>query len=139
MLCHPPDGSTSPKYKLLCFKHHNLFYQIQNALAFNRDICCHLALCLQLLPFHYIVIHNPKHSLVCRHPFMKFLTILLCQGGCILIKIVMFQVRVEKLRCYHCTRLYRHEASPSHGNCARLVWSIKNLQFWNKLFDDNSL
>jgi hypothetical protein len=19
-LCHPPDGSTSPKYKLLCFK-----------------------------------------------------------------------------------------------------------------------
>jgi hypothetical protein len=26
-LCHPPDLSTSPKYKLLCFKHHNLFYQ----------------------------------------------------------------------------------------------------------------
>ncbi len=32
--------------------HHNLFYQIQNALAFNRDTCCHLALCLRLLPFH---------------------------------------------------------------------------------------
>jgi hypothetical protein len=32
--------------------HHNLFYQIQNALAFNWDMCCHLALCLWLLPFH---------------------------------------------------------------------------------------
>ncbi len=31
---------------------HNLFYQIQNALAFNQDMCCHLALCLWLLPFH---------------------------------------------------------------------------------------
>ncbi len=36
------------------FNHHNLFYQIQNALAFNRDMCCHLALCLQLLPFHWV-------------------------------------------------------------------------------------
>ncbi len=33
--------------------HRNLFYQIQNALAFNRDMCCHLALCLRLLPFHW--------------------------------------------------------------------------------------
>jgi len=33
--------------------HHNLFYQIQNALAFNWDMCCHLALCLCLLPFHW--------------------------------------------------------------------------------------
>ncbi len=53
-LCHPPDGSTSPKYKVLI--HHNLFYQIQNALAFNRDMCCHLVLCLRLLPFHYQVL-----------------------------------------------------------------------------------
>ncbi len=51
-LCHPPDGSTSPKYKLLCLYHLNLFYQIQAALAFNRDMCCYLVLCLQLLPFH---------------------------------------------------------------------------------------
>ncbi len=35
--------------------HHNLFYQIQNALDFNRDTCCHLALCLWLLPFHWTV------------------------------------------------------------------------------------
>jgi hypothetical protein len=53
-LSHPPDGSTGPKYKLLCFIYHNLFYQIQNALAFNWDTCCHLALCLWLLPFHCI-------------------------------------------------------------------------------------
>ncbi len=52
-LCHPPDGSTSPKYKLLHFSHHNLFYQIQNAVAFNWDTCCNLALCLRLLPFHW--------------------------------------------------------------------------------------
>jgi len=32
--------------------HHNLFYQIQNVLAFNWDTCCHLVLCLRLLPFH---------------------------------------------------------------------------------------
>ena len=25
-----------------------------NALAFNRDTCCHLVFCLQLLPFHYL-------------------------------------------------------------------------------------
>ncbi len=51
-LCHPPDGSTSLKYKLLCFKPPDLFYQMQNELAFNWDMCRHLALCLQLLPFH---------------------------------------------------------------------------------------
>jgi hypothetical protein len=51
-LCHRPDGSTSPKYKLLCLYHLNLFYQIQAALVFNRDTCCHLVLCLWLLPFH---------------------------------------------------------------------------------------
>ncbi len=37
----------------MVWNHHNLFYQIQNALAFNWDTCCHLALCLWLLPFHW--------------------------------------------------------------------------------------
>ncbi len=44
-----------------------MFYQKQNARAFNWDTCCHLALCLQLLPFHCIVnfvsatvIKNPR-------------------------------------------------------------------------------
>jgi hypothetical protein len=32
---------------------HDLFYQIENALAFNRDRCCHLALCLRFLPFNW--------------------------------------------------------------------------------------
>ena len=35
------------------FNYHNLFYRIHNALAFNRDMCCQLALCLKLLPFHW--------------------------------------------------------------------------------------
>ncbi len=41
-----------PSISCCVLKHHNLFYQIHNALAFNRDTCCHLALFLQLLPFH---------------------------------------------------------------------------------------
>ncbi len=42
---------------------HNLFYQIQNTLAFNRDMCCHLVLCLQMLPFHSITIFYISLSL----------------------------------------------------------------------------
>jgi hypothetical protein len=32
-LCHPPDGSTSPKYKLLCFITTKIFCKEKNALA----------------------------------------------------------------------------------------------------------
>jgi hypothetical protein len=52
-LCQPPDGSTSPKYKLLCFITTKKISKEKNALAFNRDRCCHLVLCLRLIPFHY--------------------------------------------------------------------------------------
>jgi len=41
-----------PSISCCVLNHHNLFYQMQNALAFNRDTYCHLVLCLQLLPFH---------------------------------------------------------------------------------------
>ncbi len=41
-----------PSISCCVLKHHNLFYQIHNALAFNLDACCHLALCLRLVPFH---------------------------------------------------------------------------------------
>ncbi len=41
-----------PSISCCVLSHHNVFYQTQNALAFNWDTCCHLALCLQLLPFH---------------------------------------------------------------------------------------
>jgi hypothetical protein len=68
LVCNTPDGITS--ISSCIFNHHNLFYQIQNALAFNRDTCCHLALCLQLLPFHWtcllsLSIHLPT-SLLCK-------------------------------------------------------------------------
>ncbi len=46
---------TVPSISCCFLNHHNLFYQIQNALAFNGDMCCHLALCLQLLLFHFII------------------------------------------------------------------------------------
>ncbi len=52
-LCHPPYGSTSPKYKLLCFITAKINCKEKNALAFNRDRCCHLVLCLRLIPFHW--------------------------------------------------------------------------------------
>ncbi len=35
------------------FNSHNFFYPEQNTLAFHRDTCCHLALCLQLILFHW--------------------------------------------------------------------------------------
>jgi hypothetical protein len=52
-LSHPPDGSTSPKYKLLCFITTKKICKEKNALAFNRDRCCHLVLCLRLIPSNY--------------------------------------------------------------------------------------
>ncbi len=44
-----------PSISCCVLNHHNLFDQIQNALAFNWDTCCHLALCLRLLPFHWAI------------------------------------------------------------------------------------
>jgi hypothetical protein len=41
-----------PSISCCVLNHHNLFYQMQSVLAFNWDMCCHLALCLRLLPFH---------------------------------------------------------------------------------------
>ncbi len=43
-----------PSIGCCVLNHHNLFYQIQNALAFNRDTCCHLALSLRLLPSYFL-------------------------------------------------------------------------------------
>ncbi len=45
-----------PSISCCVLNHHNLFYQRKNALAFNQDTCCHLALCFLLLPFHYLFI-----------------------------------------------------------------------------------
>jgi hypothetical protein len=50
--CQPPEGNTSPKYKLLCFITNNFFCKEKNSPAFNRDRCCHLVLCLPLIPLH---------------------------------------------------------------------------------------
>ena len=53
-LFHPLDGDTNLKYKLLCFLTPNKKISKKKALAFNLDKCCHLALCLQLILFHFI-------------------------------------------------------------------------------------
>jgi hypothetical protein len=50
---HPLDGVSNPKYKLFYSLTTNFFRKEKKALALNRDGCCHLALCLQLILFHY--------------------------------------------------------------------------------------
>ncbi len=53
-LHHPLDGVTNPEYKLLHFIQPSKFFcKEDKALAFNWDRCCNLALCLQLILFHY--------------------------------------------------------------------------------------
>jgi hypothetical protein len=44
-LDHPLDSVTNIEYKLLHFLI-NIFYKEKKALAFNRDRCCYLVLCL---------------------------------------------------------------------------------------------
>jgi hypothetical protein len=51
-LYHPLDGDANLKYKLLCFLTPNKKLSKKKALAFNRERCCHLALCLRLILFH---------------------------------------------------------------------------------------
>ncbi len=54
-LHHPLDGVTNPEYNLLCFIQVTKVFCIEKKpLAFNRDMCCHLALSLWLILFHYI-------------------------------------------------------------------------------------
>ncbi len=52
-LHHPLDGITNREYKLLCFIQLSIFCKEKKTLAFNRDRCCHLALCLRLILFHW--------------------------------------------------------------------------------------
>jgi hypothetical protein len=48
-LYHPLDDITNPKCKLLHFFTITFFNKEKKALAFNRDRCCHLVLCLRLI------------------------------------------------------------------------------------------
>jgi len=53
-LHHPLDGVTNPEYKLLRFMQLNFLLREEGTIAFNRDRCCHLVLCLQLILFHWM-------------------------------------------------------------------------------------
>ncbi len=44
-----------PSISCCVLNHHDLSYQLQNALFFNRYMCCHLELCLWLLPFNWVL------------------------------------------------------------------------------------
>ncbi len=51
-LYHPPDCVINLKYKLLYFLTSIIKNQRERHNAFNRDRCCHLAICLWLILFH---------------------------------------------------------------------------------------
>ncbi len=54
-LYYPLDGVNNPKYKLSHFLTTKIkFCKEKKALAFNRDRCCHLSLCLQLILFYWV-------------------------------------------------------------------------------------
>ncbi len=55
-LYHLLDGITNLKYKLLCSLTTKKFLKEKKALAFYRDRCSHLALCLRLILFHFFLI-----------------------------------------------------------------------------------
>ncbi len=55
---HPLDGVTNSKYKVLPFLTKIFFCKVKKALAFNRDRCGHLALCLQLILSHWLKYDN---------------------------------------------------------------------------------
>jgi hypothetical protein len=54
-LYHALDGVTNLKYKLLYFLTPNKKITKRKAPAFNWDRCCHLAICLQLIHFYWLL------------------------------------------------------------------------------------
>jgi hypothetical protein len=74
-LFHPLDGITNPKYKMLCFLTTKILKKEKKALSFNWDKCCHQALCLQLILFHWKA-HFSKCSMIIKVAPEKLLQIL---------------------------------------------------------------
>ncbi len=58
---HPLGGITNPRYKLSHFLATKKIYKEQ-ALAFNRDRCCHLVLCLWMILFQWLQQTSNKTS-----------------------------------------------------------------------------
>jgi hypothetical protein len=58
----PLDDIINPKYKLLHFLTTKKCCKENKALAFNRDWCCHLALCLRLFLFHLMYFSGCTHA-----------------------------------------------------------------------------
>ncbi len=104
-LCQPPDGNTSPKYKLLCFITTKFFCkENKNALAFNRDRCCHLVLCLRLIPFH-----QDKSAASFRHQEAAWVSAGNNKGGSITVPLAscltglnqsVLQIKTKIVRCH---------------------------------------
>ncbi len=110
-LCYPPDGSTSPKYKLLCFITTNFFCKEKNAPAFNRDRCCHLVLCLRLIPFHW---RDPKscfgqifHFKLGRFSVMKEVHVSNTHPCLNLAQVSSCQLKLVHTRAFNCANRHR--------------------------------
>jgi hypothetical protein len=98
-LCHPPDGNTSAKYKLLCFITTKKICKEKNTLAFNWDRCCHLVLCLRLIPFHCAEWHYAEWQNVWWHYakwyYTKYNGVLACTkklGNCNIQSVMNYSV-----------------------------------------------
>ncbi len=66
-LHHPLDGVTNPKYNLLCSLSTSFFCKEKKTLAFNQNRCCHLALCLRPILFHWRT-NGKFYSIGLHHP-----------------------------------------------------------------------
>jgi hypothetical protein len=52
-LVNPQMAVPVPSISCCVFNNADFFYQELNELAFNRDTCCHLVICLRLLASHW--------------------------------------------------------------------------------------
>ena len=107
-LHHPLDGITNPEYKLLHFIQLTIFCKKKRALAFNRDRCCHLALCLLLILFHW-------------HLYPSWNNILCCLAKCQVGQMTWSQKSLDNLTAWSCKILSWNLLEEK-----KFIWIFKN-------------
>jgi len=90
-LYHPLVGFTNRKYNLLCFLTTNFLCTEQKALSFNRDRCCHLALCLQLILLHLNNNHLGKPTIEKHNNYPNDMSLLLCVNQILVLQVIFDQ------------------------------------------------
>ncbi len=106
-LYHPLNGDTNLKYKLLCFLILNKKISKRKALAFYRDRCCHLVLCLRMILFHCDTIGHWGQN----HNFSRLLLIFILEKAVAFVSVshshpsVSFASKTEAMDKLKLTRL----------------------------------